>query len=232
MHVRKFQPALKLTRFLATIGFVSLFLSASTSAATDYFLKFDGITGGSTARFHEGWNQIDSFNWSITNTGSSIGGAASVGKSVFSDFGWTQGLDSSVTSLFSNIATGRHMASAIVDFTNAQGQTYFKMTFNDVLLTNVALNGSVGIAPAVAGSFDYGKITLDYWPTKPDGSLGTKSSAGYDLKTGKGNAAALAGVYAMGLSGSATPPVPEPETYAMLLAGLGIVGAMARRTRN
>jgi hypothetical protein len=30
----------------------------------------------------------------------------------------------------------------------------------------------------------------------------------------------------------ATPPVPEPETYAMLLAGLGIIGVVARRRRN
>jgi len=26
--------------------------------------------------------------------------------------------------------------------------------------------------------------------------------------------------------------VPEPETYAMLLAGLGLVGAIARRRRS
>ncbi|MDR3323361.1 MAG: PEPxxWA-CTERM sorting domain-containing protein, partial [Zoogloeaceae bacterium] len=28
------------------------------------------------------------------------------------------------------------------------------------------------------------------------------------------------------------PAVPEPETYAMLLAGLGLVGLIARRRRN
>jgi len=28
------------------------------------------------------------------------------------------------------------------------------------------------------------------------------------------------------------PPVPEPETYAMLLAGLGLIGFMARRRKN
>lgn len=30
---------------------------------------------------------------------------------------------------------------------------------------------------------------------------------------------------------SVTTPVPEPETYAMILAGLGIIGLMARRRR-
>jgi hypothetical protein len=30
-------------------------------------------------------------------------------------------------------------------------------------------------------------------------------------------------------NGGDTPPVPEPETYAMLLAGLGVVGIAARR---
>lgn len=31
--------------------------------------------------------------------------------------------------------------------------------------------------------------------------------------------------------GPATAPVPEPGTYAMLLAGLGVIGALARRKR-
>lgn len=35
--------------------------------------------------------------------------------------------------------------------------------------------------------------------------------------------------YELDLASGNTPPVPEPETYAMLLAGLGVVGMAARR---
>jgi hypothetical protein len=31
---------------------------------------------------------------------------------------------------------------------------------------------------------------------------------------------------------SPTAPVPEPETYAMLLAGLGLMGAIAKRRKD
>ena len=34
------------------------------------------------------------------------------------------------------------------------------------------------------------------------------------------------------LSASAVAPVPEPETYGMMLAGLGMLGYLARRKRN
>jgi hypothetical protein len=37
---------------------------------------------------------------------------------------------------------------------------------------------------------------------------------------------------ATGAVGVVTTPVPEPETYALFLAGLGVMGFMARRRRN
>lgn len=36
-------------------------------------------------------------------------------------------------------------------------------------------------------------------------------------------------LHSVALANGGTPPVPEPETYAMLLAGLGVVGIAARR---
>lgn len=38
--------------------------------------------------------------------------------------------------------------------------------------------------------------------------------------------------FTVGQSGQSLPAVPEPATYALMLAGLGIVGAMARRRRT
>ena len=34
------------------------------------------------------------------------------------------------------------------------------------------------------------------------------------------------------ISGTVLNPVPEPETYALMLAGLGVVGYMARRRKQ
>lgn len=205
--------------------------SLPAAANTDYFIKFDGINGESTVKGHEKWSEIDSFSWGISATATLGGGGAGVGKPVFSDFSWTQGLDSSYNPLFADITTGKHIKNAVVDFTTVgeSSHVYFKMTFDDVLMTSVVLNGLGGINPTFAGSFTYGKVTLDYWAQKADGSLGPKSTASYDLKTGKGSPAGVAAVFAQGLVGPQVAPVPEPESYAMFLAGLGLIGVMARK---
>ncbi|ELX12320.1 hypothetical protein Jab_1c09140 [Janthinobacterium sp. HH01] len=59
-------------------------------------------------------------------------------------------------------------------------------------------------------------------------------TAFYEFNAGSGvdkffthlQASSNAGLYKLSVY---TPPVPEPETYAMMLAGLGLVGVIARR---
>jgi len=55
------------------------------------------------------------------------------------------------------------------------------------------------------------------------------SEASFEVRGGQG------GSFTFGSDGSlgfALTPVPEPGTYALLLAGLGVVGFVARRRRN
>lgn len=232
---------MKITRYsrskLLSLASCMLLLGSSLPAAafsggTNYFLKFDGIKGGSTDELHKDWSDIYSFNWGVSAMPST--GGSGTGKSSFTDFAWAQGLDSSFTPLFKDTATGKHIKKAVVDFSTVAEKplVYFKMTFDDVQLTSLNLAGSAGSDPSFAGSFAYSKVTLDYWEQKSDGSLGAKSSAFYDLKTGKGSATAVSAVFAQGLIGPQVAAVPEPESYAMLLAGLGVIGFAVKRRRE
>jgi hypothetical protein len=52
----------------------------------------------------------------------------------------------------------------------------------------------------------------------------------FEIDPGFANASAYALQFSPGIEQS--PPVPEPQTWAMLLAGLGLLAAAARRGRN
>ena len=57
-------------------------------------------------------------------------------------------------------------------------------------------------------------------------NTGAIASGGYETFSRFYGAGTAAGTWTMGAA-----PIPEPETYAMLLAGLGVIGAVARRRR-
>ena len=59
-----------------------------------------------------------------------------------------------------------------------------------------------------------------------DGGTGKTILANINLSTG---AAVKTGDFVGTINGLTIAPVPEPETYAMLIAGLGLIGAVTRR---
>lgn len=62
----------------------------------------------------------------------------------------------------------------------------------------------------------------------PSGPGGASALTGW-VPSDPANVVSINEEYRLRLSGTMVSAVPEPETYAMLLAGLGLIGAMVRR---
>ncbi len=84
-------------------------------------------------------------------------------------------------------------------------------------------------------------LTIEVWDsTHPNGNTLFATFSGNNVMNAIGNLAA--GQYHLDISGYIGPnamggilsglPVPEPETYAMLLAGLGLIGFSVRRRKS
>jgi hypothetical protein len=94
---------------------------------------------------------------------------------------------------------------------------------SNIDFTGATLNGAAFTLGGGGLGYNYGFTGLI--PTA--GSLIVKvwGIAAPGLSTGSAISASYGGSMAVS-------PVPEPETYAMMLAGLGLVGFMARRRRK
>ena len=154
-------------------------------AAVDYFLKLDGIQGESADAKHKGEIEVLSFSFGETVTvagGSPRGGGA--GKVQMTDFAFTAGTSKASPVLFQQCAEGRHIKQALLTLRKAgKGQLeYLKIKLEDILISSYAVAGaeSEGI-PHDAFSLNFKKISIDYRPQKPDGSLAAAVHGGWDL---------------------------------------------------
>ncbi|MFO1346746.1 MAG: type VI secretion system tube protein Hcp [Rhodocyclaceae bacterium] len=233
------------TRALVAFAALGTFaVSGNALAAGDYFLRFDDggshiAKGSSTAEGYKDWIEFESFSWGVSIPYAGGGGGAGAGKPYFSDFNWTQVADKSVLDLFSAAGSAQHIDKATAALTTMGGKDqrikYFEMTFQNVVLTSLQVGGNSGSVPWLQGSFAYGTIAMEYWTIDPkSGKTTSLGKREFDLENNKGSAAAMAALFAMGAAGPQfeVTPVPEPETWAMLLAGIGLMGAVARRRRT
>jgi len=91
-------------------------------------------------------------------------------------------------------------------------------------------DSGLAFSSLAAGNY---RLTLATFPNFASGSL---LSQGFRFDGQSPSPQARGTFYSVNLSGVSSAqvlsPVPEPETYAMLLAGLGLIGFMARRRDN
>lgn len=159
-------------------------------AKTDAFLKIEGVDSESTDDKFKGWIEVESWSWGATNSGTAgSGGGAGAGKVARQDFHFTKKLDKSSPVLFQNTNLGTHLKKADFVTRKAGGgqQEYFKVTFEDVLISSyqVGGTGADGVIPVEQVSLNFAKMEMIYKEQKADGSLGGEVKQKYDYAANK-----------------------------------------------
>ena len=227
---------------------LGLLACSSAFAANKYYLQLTDIPGESAAKGHEKWIDVLSFSWGVTSASSGSGGAG-VGKASFNDLSWTQAVDSSTPKFFIALATGKDIADAELDVAKTGGaggseQVFFKMQFEHTLATRLLIGGGSGgetlYDQAAVSSGEV--VTLSYRAQKADGSFGDWVMGRFDIKNNSaqivfsGNPDVLNGLFGSGgdiaFDAGAITAVPEPASAALLLGGLGGLGALMLRRRQ
>ncbi len=144
------------------------------SAASDMFLKIDGVEGESTAKGHEKEIEISSYSWGISQTTTGNGGRA-VGKSCPSDLNFTKSVDKATPPLIAGAASGSVFANARLTLRKAGERPleYLKIDLKGILIGMYQTGGAQGSDPQDAFSLRFTSMTVSYYPQGPDGTLGS-----------------------------------------------------------
>lgn len=159
--------------------------------AFDAFLKLDGIKGEATDKDHKDEIVIQSYSFSVSQTGSGVGtaGGHAGGKASFGDLAIMKSLDAASPNLYVACAKGTIMKTGVMTVRRAGGDNpveYLKIELEDVMITSIAPSGSASDVPFESVSLAYGKIKWTYKQQDPTtGGASGDVAAGWDLKTNK-----------------------------------------------
>lgn len=205
----------------------------------------EAIAGEVSADPYRNWVRIDSAQLGVGAAYNLASGSVSMPS--FSEIAITQAFDQTTPVVFNGLVTGRNIGEVVIDYVAPYGArdesaAYMRLVFEDVVFTGLSLS-SGGDLPYVSESMSFSKMSQTVWEIDGKGGASSFSSYGYDLRTQKVIAGGLqpssvsgfgAGLAPSMAAGAEIPPtvpapVPEPQTALMLLAGLGVLAAAARR---
>ena len=156
--------------------------------ASDIFAKLGDIKGESLDAKHKDEVEVLSISWGVSNAGSmAFGGGGGAGKATFQDLSFVHMVDKATPRLMQSCATGAHIKEATITHRKAgkTPQEYLIVKMNDVIVTGVAHGGSGDSGQSENVSLAFAKVSVEYKPQKPDGSLDAGIFFKYDLKAQK-----------------------------------------------
>ncbi|MDP1674713.1 MAG: PEP-CTERM sorting domain-containing protein [Burkholderiales bacterium] len=202
------QPALA-----TTITFDEYSANNSNSALSSLYAPLGVTFGGSNSGIWDGLSAGDIGNWALEGSN----GSAFLGNNGFNNGG------SYVTSIYFETLMSNVSFDVSRSNGSAAGQSLIASAYNgsDLLSSQTILLGAVNSWTSIA--FGYGSISS---------LIITGSTTGFSpfgLDNLQFNNTVLGG---LDLGDNNVTAIPEPETYALMLAGLGLLGVVARRRRS
>jgi type VI secretion system secreted protein Hcp len=166
----------------------------SAQAASDIYIKFDGVDGESAAVGYEKHLEVLSWSWGATNSSSIIGGGGGgAGKVSMQDFHFTCKVNSASPALMLACATGQHIPTATFRFvrTSSSGkpEEYYVVTLSDVMVSSFSSSRPAPTstttapdpAPVEKVTLNFTKIEFKYTPAAAAGSTATPVTATVDV---------------------------------------------------
>lgn len=159
--------------------------------ATDYFLKLDQVPGESLKVGHEKEMELNNWNFSAYQTGTSeIGAGLSAGRVSLSDFSFSKIADSATAKLLQMMFTGQHLKNAIMTArrsgeSGGEPVDYLKWEYTDVIVSGHSYNGVGGASiPEENVTLRFTKAVMFYREIKQGVPQGVVSG-GWDSKANK-----------------------------------------------
>jgi type VI secretion system secreted protein Hcp len=172
-------------------------------AASDAYLKLDGIDGESQEPAHPGWIDLLAFTTGVTRT---TNDAPS-----WNAFSLAKPLDKASPLLLQRCASGMNVPKAIVEVvrTSPTKQRYYRFVFEDVLITSYQTSGASDAIHTEQFSLNFEKVTWTYteFDASDDGFTG-HHRAYWDLLRNEGG---LIEVPPFRVAGSQ----PQPDTLVL-----------------
>jgi type VI secretion system secreted protein Hcp len=165
----------------------TLALTTVAAAATDLFLKLDGINGESVAAGHLKEIDVQSFSWGFLRKAGGFGPGAGASKASIEDFSVTKRVDASSPELVKALLEGRTIKNAtfVVQKPGAKSAEYLKITLENVQVTDIKVSGTSADSPMESVSLKFSKLTYEYTPTDAKGGKGPTITVTWDVAKGK-----------------------------------------------
>jgi type VI secretion system secreted protein Hcp len=159
-------------------------------AASDFFLRIDGVEGESTDDKHKGAIEIEGWSWAETQKGTHGGGSGGgAGKVSMQDLTFTMRVNKATPKLLLACATGEHFKKALLICRKAGkgGQEYLKIALTDLMVSSYHTGGNSNsnVIPVEQVGLNFAKIEVEYRQQNADGSLAAPHKAGWDRSANK-----------------------------------------------